>query len=150
LNTSREKKAAAVITGILCDDPVFFLQCLEGPKNAVNELYNQILRDVRHTDVVLLEYADIAERTFGSWTIGFLKSSEADRETVSACAKGNRFDSYLLTGEQARNFLVKIAAQERKRLDMQPRRNTPRKAVPTNWLVQVERRTGFDLSRAVK
>ena len=119
LNVSREKNAAAQITGILCYDPVFFLQCLEGPKNAVNELYNHILRDDRHTDVVLLEYADIEERTFGSWSMGFLKSSEVDRETVSAYTKGSKFDPYLLTGEQARDFLVTIAAQERKRLEAQ-------------------------------
>ena len=119
LNVSRKKNAAAQITGILCYDPVFFLQCLEGPKAAVNDVYNHILRDDRHTDVLLLEYADIEERTFGSWTMGFLKSSEVDRETVSAYAKGNKFDPYLLTGEQAQNFLVTIAAQERKRLDAQ-------------------------------
>lgn len=119
LKVSRKRNAAAQITGILCYDPLFFMQCLEGPKNAVNELYNHILRDDRHTDVMLLEYADIEERTFGSWTMGFLTSSEVDRETVSKYAKGSKFDPYLLTGDQARDFLVTIATKERQQLDAQ-------------------------------
>lgn len=119
MQASRQKNADAEITGILCYDPVFFLQCLEGPKSAVNVLYHHILQDDRHRDVALLEYADIAERTFARWSMGFLKSSELDRETVSAYTKGSKFDPYLLTGEQARDFLVTIAAQERKRLDIQ-------------------------------
>lgn len=70
--------------------------------------------------MLLLEYADIEERTFGSWSMGFLKSSDIHRETLVPYTKGESFDPYLLTGDKALDFLIAITAQERKRLDMQP------------------------------
>lgn len=119
LTVSRKTNAAQEITGILCYDPMFFLQCLEGPKLNVNVLYNRILRDDRHRDVVLLEYADITERAFGNWTMGFVQASEIDPETLSAFTRGDKFDPYALTGGRARDFLITIAALERKRLNTQ-------------------------------
>lgn len=119
LAVSRKKNAAAEITGILCYDPMYFLQCLEGPKTVVNALYNHILRDDRHVEVVLLEYADIEDRNFGRWTMAFLNSAEIDRETLAAFTKGNKFDPRKLSGARARDFLLTIAAQERTRLNSQ-------------------------------
>ncbi|MBX7259049.1 MAG: BLUF domain-containing protein [Candidatus Hydrogenedentes bacterium] len=119
LKKSRTNNAAKNITGILCYDPIYFLQCLEGPKKEVNSLYRNILRDDRHSDVLLLEYKDIEERSFGNWTMAFIKSSEIDPETLLAFTKGEKFDPYALGSERAGDFLVAIAAQERKRLDTQ-------------------------------
>lgn len=119
LKKSRTNNATKNITGILCYDPMFFLQCMEGPKNELNTLYRHILRDDRHSDVLLLGYKDIRERAFGNWTMAFLKSSEIDPDTLQAYTKGEKFDPYTLSCERAGDFLVTIAAQERKRLDMQ-------------------------------
>ncbi len=119
LKISRKNNVAAEITGMLCYDPLYFLQCLEGPKAKVNELYNHIVQDDRHTDVLLLEYADVTERTFGNWSMGFLRGAELDPEIVTRYSNNGRFNPYLLTGEEARNFLVTVAAQERDRLDSQ-------------------------------
>jgi hypothetical protein len=119
LKKSRTNNSAKNITGILCYDPIYFLQCLEGPKNEVNILYRQILRDDRHSDVLLLEYKDIEERAFGNWTMAFIKSSEIDPDTLLAFTRGEKFDPYVLSCERAGEFLVTIAAQERKRLDTQ-------------------------------
>jgi hypothetical protein len=119
LKVSRSRNTAARITGMLCYDPKFFLQCLEGPRTAVNAVYGRILRDPRHTEVVLLEYADIRERAFGSWSMGFLRSSEIDLDTIAAYARGGKFDPYRLRGDRARDFLLTVATQERNRLSAQ-------------------------------
>lgn len=119
LKVSKTNNAAARITGMLCYDPMFFLQCLEGPRTAVNEVYRHILRDDRHTDVVLLEYADIQERAFGRWSMGFLRSSEIDVDTIAAYAGGEKLDPYRLRGDRARDFLLTVEAQERNRLAAQ-------------------------------
>lgn len=119
LTKSRTNNAARNITGILCYDPLYFLQCLEGPKNEVNALYRHILRDDRHSDVLLLGYKDIQDRAFGNWTMAFIKSSEIDPDTLLAFTRGKKFDPYVLSCERAGDFLVAIAAQDRKRLDKQ-------------------------------
>ncbi len=58
------------ITGVLCYDGEQFLQVLEGGRDAVNRLYADILRDARHRDVLLLDYAEIAQRRFAGWAMG--------------------------------------------------------------------------------
>ena len=45
------------ITGVLCHGGDVFMQVLEGGRDAVNALYNKIVRDARHHDVALLHYA---------------------------------------------------------------------------------------------
>jgi hypothetical protein len=46
------------------------MQVLEGGREAINTLYAHILRDPRHTDVVLLDYEEISQRRYAGWTMG--------------------------------------------------------------------------------
>ena len=62
LTKSRAKNPAAGITGNLIYHADLFLQMLEGPHSAVNELYEKILADNRHADVVKLRDASFNRR----------------------------------------------------------------------------------------
>lgn len=70
LAQSRKNNAPHGITGMLCFSEDIFLQVLEGGRDAVCELFNTIVRDNRHQGVRLLVYEEIAERSFGGWTMG--------------------------------------------------------------------------------
>ncbi|MFZ6749262.1 BLUF domain-containing protein [Undibacterium sp. Ren11W] len=70
IQQSREHNPQHGITGILCHSDQVFMQVLEGGREAINTLYGKILRDPRHTDVVLLHYEEIAERRYSGWTMG--------------------------------------------------------------------------------
>ncbi|MCH8621127.1 BLUF domain-containing protein [Undibacterium sp. TS12] len=70
VNQSRSHNPAHGITGVLCHSDQVFMQVLEGGREAVNTLYGQILRDTRHTDVILLDYEEILERRYAGWTMG--------------------------------------------------------------------------------
>jgi hypothetical protein len=70
LAQSRAHNPALGITGILCYGGDVFMQLLEGGREQVNRLYNQIVTDNRHTDVTVLHYEEITERRFASWTMG--------------------------------------------------------------------------------
>jgi hypothetical protein len=94
---------------MLCYDPSFFLQCLEGPQEAVNELYSDIVRDPRHKNVTLLEYVTVGEREFGAWSMAFAHSSNIDKQTFEKYTRGARFNPFELSSEQANDFLVEIA-----------------------------------------
>ena len=69
---SRAHNPALGITGILCHGGEIFMQVLEGGRGPVNELYNSIVRDARHRDVVMLHYEEVAERRFAGWTLGMV------------------------------------------------------------------------------
>lgn len=106
LDTSRANNREKEITGVLCYDPAFFMQCLEGPRELVNALYASILRDARHKDVTLLEYSDITERSFGKWSMAFLPATHVEASVITKYAPNGKLNPYALNGHQARGFLL--------------------------------------------
>ena len=70
MQQSHANNPAQGITGILCHSEQVFMQVLEGGRDRVNALYAKILRDPRHTDVILLHYEEINERHYAGWTMG--------------------------------------------------------------------------------
>ena len=70
LQSSRKHNPALGITGVLCYGGDVYMQVLEGGREAVNALYNKIVRDERHRDIALLHFEEVAERKFSGWTMG--------------------------------------------------------------------------------
>jgi Sensors of blue-light using FAD len=70
LEKSRRNNPAQGITGILCYSGDTFIQVLEGGRDEVCDLFNNIVRDARHDNVRLLAYDEIRERKFCNWTMG--------------------------------------------------------------------------------
>ena len=69
LTKSRANNPAIGVTGNLIYHSDLFLQLLEGPHLAVNRLYETILADNRHTDIVKLRDETFNRRLFASWAI---------------------------------------------------------------------------------
>ena len=70
LRQCRANNPALGVTGVLCFSGGLFMQVLEGGRSVVNRIYNGIVADPRHTDVVLLSYEEISERRFAGWSMG--------------------------------------------------------------------------------
>ncbi len=111
LDVSHARNAMRKITGMLCYDPTFFLQCLEGPRDAVNALFADIIRDRRHKRVTLLEYGSIEEREFGAWSMAFVHASTIDRHAFEKYTHGPRFNPFSLSSDEAHELLVEVAHQ---------------------------------------
>ncbi len=116
LEISRKNNKVNDITGVLCYDPAFFLQCLEGPRHATNELYRSIVRNHLHRDVEMLEYCETKDRLFAEWAMGFLAAIDVNKKVLEKYTGSGKFDPYQLTAQQARDFLVEIVARGRKYL----------------------------------
>ena len=69
LTKSRANNPAIGVTGNLIYHSDLFLQLLEGPHVAVNKLYETILADNRHTDIVKLRDESFNRRLFASWAM---------------------------------------------------------------------------------
>jgi hypothetical protein len=67
--TSQENNEALGITGILIGNRSSFMQVLEGEAEAVNEIFNTICKDERHTKIELVGYEIIAQRAFADWSM---------------------------------------------------------------------------------
>jgi len=69
LAESRVRNAQNDITGALICRPDIYVQLLEGPTGKVENLFERILLDDRHTEVQVLVRARIEDRLFGDWAM---------------------------------------------------------------------------------
>ena len=65
------------VTGMLVHRAGCFLQALEGDEDAVNEIYQAIAKDTRHSEINLLRRGRSfgQQRHFGTWSMGFADES---------------------------------------------------------------------------
>jgi hypothetical protein len=77
---SRQNNATLGITGMLLYKDGNFMQCLEGPKDAVLKLKATIQSDPRHRGMIVLLKEENAEPQFNEWAMGFKK---IDAKTAS-------------------------------------------------------------------
>jgi hypothetical protein len=54
LTKSKKNNERDDITGMLCFNHNYFLQCLEGSRESVNRTYSRICNDNRHKEMVIL------------------------------------------------------------------------------------------------
>jgi hypothetical protein len=78
LEHSRKNNLADGVTGILCQGKGLYLQVLEGPRAAVNRIYQRIGQDSRHNRVELLTYEHIKQRQYGKWSMALIDLSASD------------------------------------------------------------------------
>lgn len=71
LAVAQETNQQKNITGALAYDGEYFIQGLEGEREAVWELFFKIFNDKRHVDVTLVEFREVPERLFGNWYMAF-------------------------------------------------------------------------------
>ena len=69
LSTSRSNNPKIEVTGNLIYHSDLFLQMLEGPQESVDKLYETILSDYRHADIVKLRDSHSNRRLYASWAM---------------------------------------------------------------------------------
>jgi hypothetical protein len=101
-NTKRD------LTGMLCFSRNYFLQCLEGSRSNVNEMYHKILNDNRHSDIVLLEYEEISEREFSSWSMAYLPETKLTTSINLKFSESSEFDPYKMSAESTHKMMLAL------------------------------------------
>lgn len=71
LARSREKNGDLDVTGLLLYERGHFLQLLEGEADTVEDLFDTIRVDPRHSGCTVLLREPIPERRFPDWSMGF-------------------------------------------------------------------------------
>lgn len=110
LSTARGHNAKNGVSGILHFNSNYFLQCLEGGRAAVNNVYHKILNDPRHTKPLLLKYDTICERNFSDWSMAYVGEGKLNASTFYKYSKSSDFDPYLMNGDSAFRLLVDLSA----------------------------------------
>jgi len=110
LKKSKVHNAAAGVTGLLCCSGNVFLQVLEGSRSAVSALYNRIAADPRHTDVVLLAYAEITERKFAGWAMGQVNLARVNPALLLKYSETAVLDPYAVSAAVSMALLEELVA----------------------------------------
>jgi len=71
LTEAQLRNARLHITGHLLFLNGQFTQCLEGPPNSVEQVWQSLLRDSRHHNIELLVRHTTEERRFPAWSMAF-------------------------------------------------------------------------------
>jgi hypothetical protein len=71
LRKGRAKNEKAGITGMLLYSEGNFMQAIEGPEEAVDQLQKTIAQDPRHKGMLILTQGPLEQRQFNEWSMGF-------------------------------------------------------------------------------
>jgi hypothetical protein len=82
LARTRPTNEAADVTGMLLYKDGNWLQVLEGPTQAVRDMFRKIRADRRHQDVTPVIEEPITGRLFDQWSMGFRNLSARDFDTI--------------------------------------------------------------------
>jgi hypothetical protein len=108
LKQSREHNPQEGITGTLCFGGDIFMQVLEGGRDAVNNLYNRIVRDNRHGHAVVLHYEEVSERRFGGWTMGSVNLDRINPSILLKYSELPRLDPFAVSGKVSMALLDEL------------------------------------------
>lgn len=76
LQVARNKNPRYQVTGMLLYHEGAFIQVIEGGRLVVERLFDKVRRDPRHDAIRVLARAQVPERLFGEWSMGFLRVNE--------------------------------------------------------------------------
>jgi hypothetical protein len=98
------------LTGLLLFHRGWFLQVLEGPLEAVDDTFDRIRRDARHTDIRTVADLPIAARAFGDWTMSAEKLDEVAPVELDELGLAQDFDPASLDPSSAVSLLLAARA----------------------------------------
>lgn len=84
LDAAKYNNPKLAVTGALLYSGGYFCQLLEGPKNNLEQLFEKILGDDRHSDITVLFFdpAPGRQRIFGKWAMAFAGIEDHPRFTI--------------------------------------------------------------------
>lgn len=93
------------VTGILIFGDDFFLQCLEGGREAVSKTFNRILTDKRHESIIILSVEEIFRREFGDWEMKFVVLTEENEKIIREFSTTSKFNPFTMHAKNALELL---------------------------------------------
>lgn len=108
LQVAKENNGKHNVTGMLAFHRKYFLQCLEGSRTNVNNIYHQIANDPRHARLAILSYEEIMEREFSNWSMGYLPESSLTAPINLKFSGNDQFNPYEMTGESAHRMMLEL------------------------------------------
>ncbi len=105
LAISRQNNRVAGITGALMFNKNCFAQVLEGTHHQIQQTFERIQCDPRHSNVAILDFDLTSARRFSEWSMAYVGENSDTRQTFEQIQKASTFDPHQLTGERIYDLL---------------------------------------------
>jgi len=109
LRVSRVNNARVGVTGALLFNLGCFAQVLEGPRDAIENIFERVKLDPRHGEVSILILEPAPARAFEGWAMGFVGSCDTD----AALNQDGGFDPARMAGEALFEILYRHSLKDR-------------------------------------
>jgi Sensors of blue-light using FAD len=110
LATAQNNNTNRDLTGMLVFNSKLFLQCLEGSREAVNDLYAKLTKDPRHGNLLLLKYEQIQKREYAEWSMAFAAANAGNRALFLKHSMHSSFNPYQMDGDSVEALMKELAA----------------------------------------
>lgn len=80
---SRDYNRRSLVTGVMLYCHGNIMQCIEGPRQGLDAVFNRIKASRRHTDIFELMNQPIDQRVFESWEMGLARPSKSEMLALS-------------------------------------------------------------------
>ncbi|WP_148714746.1 BLUF domain-containing protein [Chitinolyticbacter meiyuanensis] len=97
------------LTGLLITQSGKYLELLEGPRMAVNQAYNGVVRASGFCNVTLLHFGDAHERLYTDWSAGYLDDDALTVPVLLRFGVNDSFQPERMSGEAALGLLREAA-----------------------------------------
>ena len=112
LAASQRNNSRVGVTGALLFNGGAFAQVLEGPRRSVEDTFERIQRDLRHSDVTVLQCGPVESRGFANWSMAFVGQSARGQSLWSRLAAESGFDHARLDGDAVFQMLHGLVLEE--------------------------------------
>ena len=112
LAASRRNNARVGVTGALMFSAGGFAQVLEGPRAAVEHVFERIQQDPRHDDVAVLSFGPVGGRAFDQWSMAYVGMVEVHADRYASLAAATGYDPSRMTGDAVFGMLEQLVREE--------------------------------------
>lgn len=112
LAKSRRNNIRNEITGALLFNSGYFAQVLEGPPAAVEQTFERIQRDMRHSEISVLECGLVPNRDFPTWSMAYAVSSQVAEPAFKSLNLPNTLNNPTNAGAAIGALLRSLVTQD--------------------------------------
>ncbi|OAI00310.1 blue light sensor protein [Methylomonas methanica] len=105
LEKAREKNPSAKLTGALMFNAGCFAQVLEGPHDNIQDTFERIQCDPRHSRVSVIAFEPTASRQFSNWSMAYRSANSEASAKFSDIMQVSGFDPAQLKGDHILDLL---------------------------------------------
>lgn len=110
LESSRKNNTKYGITGVLVATSDSFIQVLEGGRTQVCDTYNHIAQDKRHSNVTILSFEEITQRSFEGWSMGEVSVAQLNPTVLLKHSATLHIDPFNMSGAGVLAMLNELVA----------------------------------------